>query len=194
MEITITHLILAGCKSSVAPFLQPFFQEVCNKYQINTPIRFAAFISQLSHESGSFFYTEELASGSDYENRKDLGNVHPGDGVKFKGRGFIQITGRSNYQTLMNEFGIDFITHPELLGGKNINVCTSEQMKWATMSAGWFWNKTGLNSLADKMNLESVMIEPNLSSFKAITKKINGGYNGLDDRQKRFDKIRISLK
>ncbi len=66
-------------------------------------------------------------------------------------------------------------------------------MKWATMSAGWFWNRASLNLLADKMNLESVMVEPNLSNFKAITKKINGGYKGLDDRQAKYDKTRIFL-
>lgn len=194
MEITKELLIAAGCKPSLAPFLIEPFKETCEKYAINTPIRFAAFIAQLSHESGSFFYTEELASGSAYEGRKDLGNTQAGDGVKFKGRGFIQITGRANYTSLSKEFGIDFTTTPTLLGGKNINLCSADQMKWATMSAGWFWNRTQLNILADKMVLTvGVKTEPNLSNFKAITKKINGGYNGLDDRQMRFEKIRVYL-
>lgn len=194
MEITKELLIAAGCKPSLAPFLIDPFKGTCEKYAINTPIRFAAFIAQLAHESGSFFYTEELASGSAYEGRKDLGNTQAGDGVKFKGRGFIQITGRANYTALSKEFGIDFIVTPTLLGGKNINLCTADQMKWAAMSAGWFWNRANLNTLADKMVLTvGVNTEPNLSNFKAITKKINGGYNGLDDRQTRFEKIRMYL-
>ncbi len=194
MEITNELLVAAGCKSTIAPFLVDHFKEVCAKYSINTPIRFAAFIAQLSHESGSFFYTEELASGTAYEGRKDLGNTQTGDGVKYKGRGFIQITGRANYTSLTKEFGVDFVTTPTLLGGKNINVCTADQMRWATMSAGWFWNRAGLNTLADKMTLaSSIMVEPNLSNYKAITKKINGGYNGLDDRQSKYEKIRAFL-
>lgn len=194
MEITKELLIASGCKPSIAPFLIDPFKGTCEKYAINTPIRFAAFIAQLAHESGSFFYTEELASGAAYEGRKDLGNTQAGDGVKFKGRGFIQITGRANYTSLSKEFGVDFVTTPSLLGGKNINLCTADQMKFATMSAGWYWNQRDLNILADKMTLSSsVMIEPNLSNYKAITKKINGGYIGLDDRQTRFEKIRVYL-
>ena len=118
MEITKEFLIAAGCKSTIAPFLVEHFQEVCNKYSINTPIRFAAFIAQLAHESGSFFYTEELASGAAYEGRKNLGNTVKGDGVTYKGRGFIQITGRANYTSLSKEFGVDFVKNPKLLGGK----------------------------------------------------------------------------
>lgn len=191
---TEKYLRSAGCKSTLIPFLQPHFEECFEKYDINTPCRIAAFLSQLAHESGTFFYTQEIASGSAYEGRKDLGNTQSGDGVKFKGRGFIQITGRANYTSLSKALGVDFVNNPNLLGGKTINVCTAEQMRNATLSAGWFWGRTGLNSLADKLDLRFRAIhEPNLSNFKKITKKINGGYNGLEDRQNRFDKIRVAF-
>lgn len=191
MIINQEILIKAGCKAILTPFLLPYFEEVCRKYEITTKERIVAFLAQLSHESGSFFYTEELASGKAYEGRTNLGNFQKGDGEKFKGRGFIQITGRLNYTALSKEFGVDFVNNPKLLGGKNINVCTSEQMRWATMSAGWFWNRAKLNTLADKLDLsKDAVTEPNLTHFKIITKKINGGYNHLDERQKKFDKLR----
>ena len=194
MIITEKNLIDSGCSKKLAPFLLPHFQEVCKKYEINTPIRFCTFISQLSHESGAFFYTQEIASGQAYEGRSDLGNHHKGDGVKFKGRGFIQITGRSNYQSLSNDLGIDLIAKPELLGAKNINLCTTDQMRLATLSAGWYWNKKRLNVLADKMNINLSINELNtLETFKLITKKINGGYNGLEDRKTRYEKIRTLI-
>lgn len=191
MLITENTLISAGCKKALAPFLLPHFQEVCKKYEINTPARFCAFISQLAHESGSFFYTQEIASGSDYEGRADLGNIKSGDGVKFKGRGFIQITGRANYQSLSNDLGIDLIKKPELLGAKNINLCSDEQIRMATVSTGWFWNKKSLNTFADRINIKyDLTNESNILAFKMITKRINGGYNGLEDRKARFEKIR----
>lgn len=141
------------------------------KYQINTPKRLAAFLAQLAHESGSFKYVREIASGEAYEGRKDLGNIQPGDGVKFKGRGLIQITGRTNYTKLGEAFKQDFITNPEKL----------EQPLFATLSAGWFWSMHGLNQLADK------------GDFILITKRINGGTNGLADRQAHWERCKKVL-
>jgi len=82
-------------------------------------------------------YNKEIASGAAYEYRKDLGNIYPGDGVKFKGRGLIQITGRSNYTAAAKALGIDCINHPELL----------EQPEWAVKSACWWWENKGLNEI-----------------------------------------------
>lgn len=93
----------------------PYLQKYMEEYGIVGRLRESAFIAQIIHESGSFKYVRELASGEAYEGRKDLGNTQPGDGVKFKGRGLIQITGRSNYTQISKEFGIDFVNIPILL-------------------------------------------------------------------------------
>jgi putative chitinase len=165
----------------------PFITETCDKYEINTPIRQLCFFAQVGHESGGLFYTEELASGKAYEGRKSLGNIHPGDGVRFKGRGLIQITGRANYKSISDKLGVDFIKTPTLLGGKNVKVCTADQLKYAALSAGWFWNLRNLNKIADLINIKkSIDTESNLENFKLLTKRINGGYNGLADRLNRY--------
>jgi putative chitinase len=178
----------ATCSATVcAEKFMSFINDTCNKYQINTPIRQLCFLAQLGHESGGLFYTEELASGAAYENRKSLGNTQPGDGVRFKGRGLIQITGRSNYKTLSDALGVDFVKDPALLGGKNVKTCTPEQLKYATLSAGWFWNSRNLNAIADKIEIKKpIDTTSNLENFKAITRKINGGHNGLADRLNRY--------
>lgn len=142
----------------------PELVKLMPQFGINTPLRIAHFISQVAHESGSLNYMKELSSGKAYEGRKDLGNVVPGDGERYKGRGLIQITGRNNYGIFKQYLGgkPDIIAHPELL----------EQPHLAVMVSCWFWKTKGLNELADKDNL------------LAITKKINGGTNGLDERRK----------
>ncbi len=145
--------------ANVQKFITPL-NLAMQKYEINTPERQAAFLAQLAHESGSLKYVREIASGEAYEGRKDLGNTQAGDGVRFKGRGLIQITGRTNYDHLSKALNFDFIKEPEKL----------ELPGAAALSAGWFWYKTGLNAVADS------------GDFKKITKKINGGYNGLKDR------------
>lgn len=130
------------------------------EFGIDTPQRQAAFLAQVSHESGSLRYTLELASGNAYEGRADLGNVQAGDGVKFKGRGLIQITGSANYRSCGNALGIDLVGSPELMERPDI----------AARSAGWYWKAHNLNQYADK------------DAFGSLTKAINGGYNGLDER------------
>jgi len=161
------------------------------KYGIDTPKRQAAFIGQCQHESGNFKTLEEnlhysagalmrvwpsrfsdAATAEKYANnpqaiankvyggRADLGNTEDGDGWKFHGRGVIQLTGRSNVTACGNALGQPFAEHPELL----------LEPQWACMSAGWFWNKRNLNDLADN------------ESWELITKRINGGVLGLQDR------------
>ena len=129
-------------------------------FEINTPARQAAFIAQLAHESGQLRYVKELASGAAYEGREDLGNTEAGDGVRYKGRGLIQITGRANYAACAAALGLDLVACPELL----------ETTENAARSAAWFWHSKGLNELADK------------GDFRRLTKRINGGYNGYADR------------
>lgn len=140
-------------------------------YHINTPARQAAFLAQIAHESGSFRYVEELASGAAYEGRLDLGNIEPGDGVRFKGRGLIQITGRANYRRVSKVLLYDFISEPEAL----------ELPGPAAYSAAWFWHDQRLNDLADK------------GEFERITKRINGGLNGYADRCKHYEICKKAL-
>ena len=144
----------------------PYLNKAMREFEIATYLRASAFLAQLAHESAEFRYFEEIASGKAYEGRKDLGNTQPGDGVKFKGHGPIQITGRANHAACGKALGLDLINNPTLI----------TRPPNAFRSAGWFWDTRGLNALADGR------------LFKAITKKINGGFNGLADRQKYYDR------
>ena len=138
------------------------------RFNINTPLRIAHFIAQVAHESGAFQYLKEIASGAAYDTGRlaaRLGNTPEadGDGQKYKGRGYIQLTGTSNYR-LFDEFTgrkHDLMNHPERV----------EQPDLAMLAAGWYWSRNDLNSLADRDDLLS------------ITKRINGGTNGLEDRR-----------
>lgn len=177
MQLTYSFL------KKIAPFgndnyLQTFvnvFNSNAAAFKINTPERVLMFIVQLAHESDGFKTTKEYASGKAYEGRKDLGNTFKGDGVKFKGRGFIQTTGRANYKdTSKGLFGDDrLVINPKLLENP-IN---------ATLSAMYFWTKKGLNEIADKPNEWKVKTKiGNLNKFQYITYRINGGQNGLPSR------------
>jgi len=157
-------------------FVKPLL-DTCALFQINTPLRVSMFLAQLMHESGEMRYVKELASGEAYDTgnlAKALGNTPEpdGDGQKYKGRGLIQITGKSNYATLSKIFAVDLLANPEML----------EFPYYAARSAGWYWNSRKLNDLADKKDL------------KACTKKINGGFNGLADREKYYLKALDYLK
>lgn len=186
--MTTEQLIAATtAKAAFAQKFLPYIIDTFDRYEINTPIRQLCFLAQVGHESGGLFYTEELASGQAYEGRTSLGNIQPGDGVRFKGRGLIQITGRANYKSIGDNLGIDFITTPTLLGGKNVTVCTDDQLKYAALSAGWFWDSRNLNKIADLIDIQNPIDEgSNLANFQLLTKKINGGFNGLSDRLSRY--------
>jgi len=121
----LKKILIYATAANIEKFYQPLVDTMV-KFEINTPKREAAFIAQLAHESGSFKYVKEIASGSAYEGRKDLGNIEPGDGVRFKGRGLIQLTGRANYKKASEFFNEDFISKPELI----------ETPKYATLIAG----------------------------------------------------------
>ena len=135
-----------------------------NRYDIVGQKRAAAFIAEVGHESGQLRWVREIWGPTDaqrgYEGRKDLGNTQPGDGSKYRGRGLIQITGRANYAACGEALGLNLITQPDLL----------ELPQHAAMSAAWFWKQKGLNDLADR------------DQFNTITRRINGGLNGLQDR------------
>jgi putative chitinase len=138
----------------------PLLTAAMAEFQIDTPKRQAAFLAHVGHESGSLKYTLELADGTAYEGREDLGNTMPGDGPRYRGRGLMQVTGRSNYAACGEALGLDLIFQPELL----------EQPSYAARSAGWFWSSKNLNRYADA------------DRFAALTKAINGGYTHLDER------------
>ena len=175
-------------------WLQPL-TDTFAKYEINTPIRQASFIGQCAHESGNFkilpenlnysaeglmktwpsrFPTKEMAdqyarqpakiAGKVYNGR--LGNATEEEAAKYLGRGLIQLTGKENYANCGSGIGVDLLSHPDLLS-------TPE---YAALSAGWFWNKKGLNALADS------------GDYETMTKRINGGLIGLDDRKAKIAK------
>lgn len=150
----------------------PIINGWAEHFRINTPLRMAHYLAQIAHESGELRYTKELASGRAYEGRKDLGNNKQGDGVKFKGRGLIQITGRTNYHNYSVFCGFDVENNPELL----------ERPLGATKSSMWVFDKFGCNQLADQDNL------------KAIRRKINGGYKGLAACEKYLKRAKEALK
>jgi putative chitinase len=155
----------AGQRAAV--FLAPLNAAMV-EFDINTPERQAAFLAQIAHESGNLRYVRELASGAAYDTGRlaeRLGNTpeDDGDGERYKGRGLIQITGAANYSACSAALYGDsqhLLDHPELL----------ELPDAACRSAAWFWASRKLNALAD------------VGDFLRITKRINGGTNGLNDR------------
>ena len=155
----------ADCTSARAAAWAPILSAACAMHGIDTPLRLAGFVSQVAHESGRLVYVSELwgptPAQARYESRADLGNTQPGDGSRYRGRGLIQVTGRANYRKAAEALGIDCEAHPELLA----------MPEHAAESAAWFWVSHGLNALADARDVVG------------MTRRINGGLNGLDDRQ-----------
>ena len=191
IEIPFLEKISKAAMQVLFPYALPYnidkfylnFYHTLVQYQINTIERLAAFCSQLEIESGSLQYVHEIADGSAYEYRKDLGNLLPEalkaahakgttTGRFYKGRGLIQVTGFYNYKECGKALGIDLINHPELL----------EQAKYACLSAGWYWNTHNCNSLAD------------IGDIKAITRTINGGYTALDKRIISYNRNLLTLR
>jgi putative chitinase len=140
-------------------------------YEINTPVRQQHFLAQLAHESDHFQTTREYASGAAYEGRKDLGNTHKGDGRRYRGRGLIQLTGRANYTTASEALKQPFVDDPDLV----------EKFPAAALVSGWFWKTKGLNELADKDDIH------------AVTRRVNGGLNGLASRQAHLTIARTAI-
>lgn len=136
---------------------------------IDTPLRMAHYLAQVFHESGCLRYNEEIASGDAYEGRKDLGNTQKGDGRRFKGRGYIQLTGRTNYVNFNASDCCteDVVAHPELVAKFPLNQIASM----------WFWERNGLSAIADHDNGQNTA-----EVCKKITKRVNGGLNGYSER------------
>lgn len=174
-------------------WLEPL-NETFDKYEINTSKRKACFIGQCMHESGGFKFLHEnlnysakalmatwpsrfpnIEVASEYERKPEkiadkvysgrMGNTEDGDGRKYIGRGLIQLTGKDNYKAATEALGEDLVANPQLV----------EEPRFAALTAGWFWNKKGLNALADTMDIET------------MTKRINGGTLGIDDRKAKIN-------
>lgn len=174
--------------------------EVMTKYEINTPLRLAHFLAQCAHESGTFkAVTENLMYSADglkkifpkyfpgalnesyakkpeaianrvYASRMSNGDEKSGDGYKFRGRGYIQLTGRGNYTAFDQVVEENILANPDLVA-----------TKYPLLSAAFFWNKTALNTVADK--------GADIATVTAVTKKVNGGTHGLDSRIAFFNKF-----
>lgn len=155
--------------------LLPGYENAMRAANVNNVNRAAMWAAQIGHESVGLRYMEEIASGSAYEWRQDLGNIYSGDGVRFKGSGPIQLTGRSNFRAFtkwanaQGHTNIDFEAQPHLV---------RQNPKWGFLAASWYWTvaRPQINSLADRRDLEGV------------TRAINGGLNGLADRRTRYNR------
>ncbi|NIK67947.1 hypothetical protein [Paenibacillus sp. BK720] len=165
MRITAAQLQSFGWYGVTDAMLQDL-NETLQRFGINTWARIAHFMSQTGLESGLGKYTRELASGQAYENRRDLGNIQPGDGPRFKGAGFIQMTGRNNYQRFAT-----YIGDPNVMQGVEY---VAARYPWS--SAGFWWMNAGMNKLIDGG-----------ASVQVVTRRVNGGYNGLERRVELFD-------
>jgi putative chitinase len=187
MNLSIDLLTRAtGCTAAHAARVVGDLEATCRTFSIDTAARLAAFLAQVGHESGSFAHLREIwgptPAQQRYEGRADLGNVQPGDGSRYRGRGLIQVTGRANYRTATQRLRVllgalevpDFEQTPEAL----------EQPRWACLSAGEYWHRNGLNALADSGRPED---------FERITRRINGGLNGQADRLDRWARARQAL-
>ena len=182
MDVTQQQLIkiMPNARSQAGVFISPLNTAMA-RYRIDTPKRVAAFLAQVGHESGQLRYVRELGD-EQYLSKYDtgalaarLGNTSQadGDGQKYRGRGLIQVTGHDNYLSCsLGLFGDErLLALPQLL----------EQPQWASESAAWFWERNGLNELADR------------DQFNSITRRINGGLNGLEDRLQLWARARAVL-
>ncbi|KPG89409.1 lysozyme [Pseudomonas sp. RIT-PI-q] len=182
MTITQEQLlsVMPNARSQAGVFIS-FLNIAMSHYNVSTLKRIAAFLAQVGHESGQLQYVCELGDDP-YLSKYDTGTLAArlgntpgpdGDGQKYRGRGLIQITGRDNYrQCSLALFGDErLLNQPELL----------EQPQWAAESAAWFWNRSGLNELADR------------DQFNSITRRINGGLNGLQNRLQLWARARAVL-
>jgi putative chitinase len=182
LAITVEHLAaIAGRTTTLMPDLVEWLNRLCPLYEIDLPQEYCHFLAQACHETDHFKTLREYASGNAYEGREDLGNTQPGDGVRFKGRGIFQTTGRANYLELGIKKGRRdmFVDSPELL----------EQPEYAVWSACEYWKTRGLNDIANhadsdvlKKKYKGAVLD--LSPVEYISYRINGGNRGLDERKK----------
>ena len=154
--------IAPNSKNEIIDPLVTYLNKYMPKYEVNNYLRVCHFLAQAAHEAASFRTLEEYASGAAYEGRRDLGNTQRGDGVRYKGRGIFQLTGRANYRDIGKKLGYDLENNPTLAATPEISVLTALE----------YWKSRNLNKWADEDNVER------------ITRLINGGLNGFEDRKK----------
>lgn len=141
------------------------------RYGIDTRLRIAHFLAQTCHESAGFRTTEEFASGARYEGRADLGNTQPGDGPRYKGRGLLQLTGRANYRTYGAALGLDLEGDPERAGEPVLSLAIACE----------YWTRRNINAACDA------------DDILAVTRLVNGGTNGLDERRAFTGKAKAAI-
>jgi putative chitinase len=163
--------ILAEAQAGIIGAIEGVIQSTLEQYEIDTRLRVAHFLAQIIHEAAGLSTTEEFASGAAYEGRKDLGNVNPGDGRRYKGRGLLQLTGRANYKRLGEKVGINLEDDPAL----------AAEPKLSLTIACEYWTDRRINAVCDADDLI------------AVTKKVNGGLNGLADRRQLLVKAKAAL-
>lgn len=147
------------------------FNKLAPNFSVTSDLRVCHFFAQAAVETDWFKTLQEYASGAEYEGRSDLGNVNPGDGVRYKGRGIFQTTGRYNYSDTGKKMGIDLLSDPQkLLEPKN-----------AVLSALIYWRDHKIESMADA------------DDVYAVTRAINGGYNGINERRRALDVLKATL-
>lgn len=195
MTLTAQQLkdILPGVSDKTSLIYLPILNVLLPVYKIDTPARIGAFIAQVGYECINFTTMAEIGTGQEYEGRADLGNTHPGDGPRYKGRGAIQVTGRDNYAWCSKDlFGDDrLLKAPETL----------LQPEYAIRSACWFWTvaKSTLNSVCDQPETythnwgKTKETEKVYTKIQWITLLINGGQNGLTTRTKFYNEAKIVL-
>jgi len=166
---------LGGAKgqeqAKIIQALRSVLADTLAKFDINTDLRVAHFAAQICHESDGFCTTVEYASGQAYEGRANLGNTQPGDGVRYKGRGLIQLTGRANYKQYGDLLGLNLVGDPVL----------AAEPATSLLIACQYWKLHNLNEFADKDDIET------------ITRRINGGLNGLPDRRACLARAKAAL-
>ena len=186
MSFTVTpeHLAaIAGRTTALMPALADWMNTLCPSYEIDTAREYGHFLAQACHETDHFKTLREYASGSAYEGRADLGNTQAGDGIRFRGRGIFQTTGRANYLQLGIKKGRRdlFINTPELL----------ELPEYAVWSACEFWKTRGLNDVANHADTDALKKKYrgniiDVSPVEYISLTINGGYHGMEERKKYY--------
>ncbi len=162
---------LADKQAAITAAVGEVLAATLDSYAINTRLRIAHFLGQTCHESAGFRTTEEFASGEAYEFRADLGNDKPGDGPRYKGRGLLQLTGKANYREYGEKLGANLVDNPELAGDPVMSLRIACE----------YWKKRNLNAACDDDDLI------------AVTRKINGGTNGLEDRRQATSRAKAAI-